>query len=53
MKRFRFSLETLLSLRKEKEQECEITLAAAAGELAVIERRIDDAVHGLIKLLES
>lgn len=43
MTRFRFSLETLLSLRKEKEQECEIALAAAVGELAAIDRRIDDA----------
>ena len=43
MKRFRFSLETLLNLRKEKEQECEIALAAAVGELASIDRRIDDA----------
>jgi flagellar FliJ protein len=43
MKRFQFSLETLLSLRKEREQECEIALAAAAGELAKIERRIEEA----------
>lgn len=43
MKRFRFSLETLLSLRKEREQECEIVLASAAGKLAVIDRRIETA----------
>ena len=43
MQRFRFSLETLLTLRKEKEQECEIALAAAVGELASIDRRIADA----------
>ena len=36
MKRFRFSLETLLALRREQEQECEITLAAASGELLTI-----------------
>ena len=45
MKRFRFSLETLLKLRKEKEQECEIVLARAAGELSVVRRRIDEAVE--------
>ncbi len=43
MKRFQFSLETLLSLRKEREQECEIVLASAVGELAAIDRRIADA----------
>jgi len=40
MKRFRFSLETLLSLRREKEQEREIALAAATGRLVDIDRRI-------------
>jgi len=43
MKRFQFSLETLLSLRKEKEQECEIVLASAVGSLAVIDSRIEAA----------
>lgn len=43
MKRFLFSLETLLSLRKEREQECEIVLAIAAGKLAVIDNRIEAA----------
>lgn len=43
MKRFRFSLETLLTLRKEKEQECEIALASAVGELSSIDRRIAEA----------
>jgi flagellar export protein FliJ len=43
MKRFRFSLETLLSLRKEREQECEIVLASAAGKLATIENGIEAA----------
>jgi len=43
MKRFRFSLETLLSLRKERQQECEIALASAAGKLALIENRIEAA----------
>ena len=40
MKRFRFSLETLLSLKKEKELEREILLARATGELAVLDRQI-------------
>ena len=40
MKRFRFSLETLLSLKKEKELEREISLARATGEVAVLDRRI-------------
>lgn len=43
MKRFQFSLETLLSLRKEREQECEIALASAAGKLTLIENRIEAA----------
>ncbi len=41
MKRFRFTLETLLNLRREKEQECEITLARAAGKLKMIEKEIE------------
>jgi flagellar biosynthesis chaperone FliJ len=43
MKRFQFSLETLLSLRKEKEQECEIALAVASGELMMVEKRAEEA----------
>jgi len=43
MKRFQFSLETLLSLRKEKEHECEIILASAVGLLAGIDNRIEAA----------
>jgi len=43
MKRFQFSLETLLSLRKEKEHECEIVLASAVGSLAAIDNRIEAA----------
>jgi len=43
MKRFQFSLETLLSLRKEKEHECEIVLASAVGNLAAIDSRIEAA----------
>jgi len=43
MKRFQFSLETLLSLRREREQECEITLASAVGSLLSIENRIEEA----------
>lgn len=43
MKRFRYSLETLRSLRREREQECEIKLAVAAGELLIIDRRIEEA----------
>jgi flagellar FliJ protein len=43
MKRFRYSLETLRSLRREREQECEIKLAVAAGELLSIEKRIEAA----------
>jgi len=43
MKRFQFSLETLLSLRKEQEQECEIVLALAVGTLTSINRRIEAA----------
>ena len=42
MKRFRFSLETLLSLKKEKEQEREIALARATGELAILDRQISE-----------
>ena len=45
MKKFRFSLETLLMLRKEKEQECEIVLARAAGELSAVRRRINEATE--------
>jgi len=40
MKRFQFSLETLLSLRREREQESEIILASAVGSLVSIENRI-------------
>lgn len=43
MKKFRFSLETLLFLRREEEQESEIALAKAAGELKAIENCIDEA----------
>lgn len=43
MKRFRFSLDTLLTLRREREQECEIDLARAVGKLAEIDRRINEA----------
>ncbi len=43
MKRFQFSLETLLSLRREREQECEIVLASAVGSLVSIDIRIDAA----------
>ena len=44
MKRFQYSLETLLSLRKEREQECEMALAFAAGKLADINNRIEAAL---------
>ena len=43
MKRFRFSLDTLLALRREQEQECEIALAAASGELLTLDGRIAEA----------
>ncbi len=43
MKRFRFSLESLRSLRREREQECEIILADAVGKLVSIDNRIDTA----------
>jgi len=43
MKRFRYSLETLLSLRREREQECEIELANASSELMSVENRIESA----------
>jgi flagellar export protein FliJ len=43
MKRFRFSLDALLSLRREREQECEIALAHAVGKLAEIDGRIEQA----------
>ena len=43
MKRFRFSLETLLSLRREREQECEIVLSSAVGQLVSIDNRIEAA----------
>ncbi|GHT53416.1 hypothetical protein FACS1894106_4240 [Spirochaetia bacterium] len=40
MKRFRFSLEKVLDLRKHLEQEAEIELGRAIGELTEIENRI-------------
>ena len=43
MKRFRFSLETLLAIRWEKEQESEIALAAASGQLQAIDQSISEA----------
>lgn len=43
MKRFRFSLETLLAIRREKEQESEIALAAASGRLQSIDQSISEA----------
>jgi len=45
MKRFRYSLETLLSLRREREQECEIELSIAMSELLNIENRIESALN--------
>ncbi len=41
MERFRFTLEQLLRLRLEREQECEIALAKIAGELKSVDRQID------------
>lgn len=41
VKRFRFTLETLLRLRSEKEQECAIALAGIAGELHLIDKNIE------------
>ena len=43
MKRFRFSLETLLSLKREQEQEAEIALAKAVGQLNLINKQIEEA----------
>lgn len=43
MKQFQFSLETLLSLRREKERVCEIALAQRVGELHRINARIEAA----------
>ncbi len=43
MRRFRFSLDTLLSLRREQEQECEIALAQAVGRLVGIEKQMEEA----------
>ncbi|GHV50987.1 flagellar protein FliJ [Spirochaetia bacterium] len=40
MKRFRFSMEKVLDLRKHREQEAEIELGRAIGELTEIENRI-------------
>ncbi|GHV11553.1 hypothetical protein FACS189491_02970 [Spirochaetia bacterium] len=40
MKRFRFPLEKILDLRKHREQETEIELGRAIGELTEIENRI-------------
>ena len=40
MKRFRYSLDTLLALRREREREREIALAAAAGALSRIDLQI-------------
>lgn len=43
MTQFQFSLETLLFIRKQKEQECEISLARAVGKLMKIENQIKQA----------
>jgi len=43
MKRFRFSLATLLSLRKEKTLECEFLLADKIGRLMLVRRQMEDA----------
>lgn len=40
MKRFRYSLDTLLALRREREREREMALAAATGALSRIDFRI-------------
>ncbi|MDR3193073.1 MAG: flagellar export protein FliJ, partial [Treponema sp.] len=40
MKRFNFSLEKVLELRRYREQETELELGRATGELVVIEQRI-------------
>lgn len=42
MKRFRFSLAALLSLRKEQTQECESLLAAEIGKLMQVRRQIEN-----------
>ncbi len=41
MERFRFTLEQLLRLRLEREQECEIALAKIVGELKSVDRQIN------------
>ena len=43
MKRFQFSLETLLTLRREEEQEREIALASAVSSLISIDMKIEKA----------
>ena len=45
MKKFRFSLDALLTLRREREQECEMELARAVGKLAEIDRRMQAAAE--------
>jgi flagellar FliJ protein len=42
VKRFKFSLEKALNLRKYREQEAEIALGRVVGELTVIEQRLKD-----------
>jgi flagellar FliJ protein len=41
MKRFEFSMEKVLELRKYREQETEIALGRAVGELTAIEQRLE------------
>ncbi|MDR0732128.1 MAG: flagellar export protein FliJ [Treponema sp.] len=42
MRRFRFSLEKILELRKYREQETEIALGRAVGELSAVENRLKE-----------
>jgi len=53
MKKFRFSLAALLSLRKEQTQKCEFLLAAELGKLMVIKKRIEKTIESEDKALFS
>jgi flagellar FliJ protein len=53
MKRFQFSLENILSLRKHEEREWELKLAAASGECSRLRLAIRDALRDKNIVLET
>ncbi len=50
MKQFSFDLESILELRKYREQEAEIALGKAVGELTVIEQNIESVVQEKVRV---